>query len=146
MAELPMCKRQMRSDGGNHHEEMEHWEFSVWVKFLCLIQHVRVAILQLLTPFWGLHNPISHVVPIKYHICSDAACCSQLHSPSLCFVHYSTIIPEYRVKWSLTIVTLYDDQLPLCKAYTEYTPHWIQHPLSTPFTQDCLCSLHWHNQ
>jgi len=85
MVELSTRKREIREDGGNHHEELRLREFRVRVDWRSPIREVRVPIRRVITPIWGLPNPITQVVLLISHIHSYPPYYSHLHPPSLSF-------------------------------------------------------------
>ena len=92
MVELSTRKREIRGDGGNHHEKLGHREFRVRVNWPSPIRQVQVPIRQVITLIRGLLNPISQVVLLISHSRSYPPNCSHLHSPSLSFS--STTLPS----------------------------------------------------
>ena len=115
-------------------------EFGVRVNLPSPIGQVWVLICRVISPIWGLPNPIRQVVPLISHICSYPPHCSHLHPPSLFLIHNSTIIAEHKVKSSLSISPCHDHELTLSTSI-----HQVQHTPNTAYTQDCLSSLHTHD-
>ena len=99
-----------------------NWPSPIW--------QVRVLIRLVITPIWGLLNPIGQVVPLISHSRSYPPDRSHLHSPSLSFL--STTLPlsqEHKVKSSLSISPCHHHELTLSAAYTEYSIHRVQRTL-----------------
>jgi len=151
MVELSTRKREIRGDGGNHHEKLGLREFRVWVNWPSPIRQERVPIRRLITPIRGLPNPIRQVVPLISHIRSYPPYRSHLHPPSLSFS--STTQPSSQntnlIHPSLSlhaiIISWHQVQHTPSTAYTEYSIHRVQHTQSTASTHDCLSSLHSHD-
>jgi len=104
-------------------------EFRAQVNLQSPIGQVQVLIQRVITPIWGLPNPIRNVVTLISHIRLYPPYHSHLHPNSLFLVHNSTIIAEHKVKSFLSMSPCHDHEL---------TP-------STASTQDCLSSLHSHD-
>ena len=139
MVELSTRKREIRGDGGNHHEKLGLREFRVLVNWPSPIWQVRVPIRRELTPIRGLPNPIRQVVPLISHIRSYPPYRSHLHPPSLSFS--STTQPSsqntnlYHPSLSLhaIIMSWHQVQHTPSTAYTEYCIHRVQHPPTIVF-------------
>jgi len=124
MVELSTRKREIRGDGGNHHEKLGLREYCVRVNLPSPIRQVQVPIRRVITPIRGLLNPIRQVVLLICHSRSYPPYGSHLHPPSLSFS--STTLPssqEHKVKSSLSISACHYHQLTLSPAYTEYSIH-----------------------
>ena len=143
-------RREMRRDGANHYEKRELREFRVRLDSSSLISQLRVPIWPVLTPIWGLPNPIRQLIPMISHIRSSTLFSSSF-PVSLFLIHNSTIIAEKKVQSSLSISSCHDHELTMSTAYAEYNVHWVQHTPralhtpSTASTQDSLSSLHSHD-
>jgi len=128
MVELSTRKREIRRDGGNHHEKLGLREFRVRVNWPSPIRQVRVLIRRVITPIRGLRNPIRQVVLLICHSRSYPPYRSHLHPPSLSFS--STTLPssqEHKVKSSLSISPCHHHELTLRASYTECSIHRVQH-------------------
>jgi len=118
-------------------------EFRVWVNLPSPIRQVRVPILYVKTPIWGLVNPIRQVVPLISEVRLYPLYRSHLHRPSLSFL--STTLPSlqvHKVKSSLSISPCHHHEFTWNAAYTKCSIHWVQYTPSTAHTYDCLLSLH----
>jgi len=110
-------------------------EFRVRVNFQSGIRQVRVPVWCVMTPIWGLSNPIRQVVPLISHIHLYSPHHSHLHPPSLSFS--STSQPSLQnTKWSHPSLSLHGRIMSW---------HRVQHTPSTASTQDFLSSLHSHD-
>jgi len=84
MVELSTRKREIRGDGGNHHEKLG------LKRILCVSQLTIPDTAgtspdpAVITPRRGLLNPIWQVVPLISHSRSYPPYCSHIHHPSLC--------------------------------------------------------------
>jgi len=72
-----------RWDGTNHHEKLGLKRISCARQLTIPDQQVQVPIQHIITPIWGLPNPIRQVVPLISHIRADPPHRSHLHPPSL---------------------------------------------------------------
>jgi len=146
MVDLRTRKREMRGDGGNHHEKLGLKRISCASQFTipdmagtspdpaCNYTDMRSS----------QPNQASRTPDFSYPLVSSTSVSSS--SPiSLLLVHNSTIIAEHKVKSSPSISLCHDHELTLSTAYTEYSIHRVQHTPSTASTQDCLSSLHSHD-
>jgi len=111
---------------------MRNWalrEFRVRVNLLCPIRKVRVPIRRVITPIWGLPNPIRQVVPMDSHIRSYSLHSSYHYPPSLTFSS-TTLASSQNTKLSHPSLSLYVMIMSWhwVKAYTEHSIHWVQHP------------------
>src|SRR5258705_6452733 len=92
------------------------------------IRQVRVPIRWVISPIWGLLNPIRQVVLLISHSRSYSPYRSHLHPPSPSFL--STTLPssqEHKVKSSLSISPCHHHELTLSASYTERSIHRVQH-------------------
>jgi len=124
MVELSTRKREIRGDGGNHHEKLALRELRVEVNWPSPIRQVPVPIRRVITPIRGLLNRFRQVVLLISHSLSYAPYRSHLHPPSLPLS--STTLPssqEHKVKSSLSISPCHHHELTLSAAYTEYSIH-----------------------
>ena len=135
MVELSMRKREIRGDGGTHHEKLGFREFRVRVNWPSPIRQVRVPILRVITPIRDLPNPIRQVVPRMSHIQLYPPYQSHLHLPSLTFSSTTQPSPQ-NTKLCHPSLSLHDMIMSW---------HWVQHTPSTASTQDCLSYLHSHD-
>jgi len=136
MVELSTRKREIRGDGGNHHEELGLREFRVQVNWPSLISQVQVPIRLVITPIRGLLHWIRQVVPLSSHRHSYPPYHSHLHPPSLSFS--STTRPssqEHKVKSSPSISPCHHHELTPSAAYTKCSIHQVQHTPSTAYTE-----------
>jgi len=117
---------------------MRNWDLRdvrVRVNLPSPIRQVRVPIRCVITPIYGLSNPIRQVVPLISHIRSYPPHRSHLHPPSLSFS--STSQPSSQnTKFSHPSQSLHGMIMSW---------HRVQHTPSTASTQDCLSSLHSHD-
>jgi hypothetical protein len=88
-------------------------------------------------------NQETHTLNVSYPLVSLISCPSS--PPSLFLVQNSTIIAEHKVNSSLSISPCHYYELTLSTAYTKYSPHRVQHKLSTAYTLDWLSSFHSHD-
>jgi len=127
MVELRTRKREMRGDGGNHHEKLELERIACACQFTipsmagtspnpaCNYTDTRSC----------QPNQASHTPDFSYPLGSSTSFSSS--SPiSLFLIHNSTIIAEHKVKSSLSISPCHDHELTLSTAYTEYSIHRVQ--------------------
>jgi len=148
MVELSTRKREIREDGGNHHEKLELREFHVRVNWPSPIRQVRLLIRWGITPIRGLLYTIRQVVSLIYHSHSYLPYRSHLHPPSLSLS--STTLPssqEHNVKSSFSISPFHHHELTLSAAYTEYRIHQGLAVASSfsPFRVDPKCTFSfWH--
>jgi len=136
MVELSTRKREIRGDGGDHHEKQGLTELRVRVNWPSLIRPVWVPIRRVTTLIRGLLNPITQVIPLISRSRSYPSYHSHLHLPSLSFS--STTLPssqEHKVKSSLPISPCHDHELTLSAAYTECSIHRVKHTPSTAYTE-----------
>jgi len=132
MVELRTRKRDMRGDGGNHHEKLGLNRIS------CASQ-LTVPNTAGTSPDPSCNytdmrssqtNQASHTLDFSYPLVTSTSFSSS--SPiSLFLVHNSTIIAEHKVKSSLSISPCHDHELTPSTAYTEYSIHRVQHTPST---------------
>jgi len=128
MVELSTRKREIRGDGGNHHEKLRVKEFCVRFNSPCPRRQVRVPIRPVITPIRGLLNPIRQVIPLISQLHSYPPYRSHLHPPSLSFS--STTLPslqEHKVKSSLSVSPCHHHELTPSAAYAECSIHQVQH-------------------
>jgi len=124
MVELSTRKREIRGDGGNHHEKLGLREFPVRVNWPFEIRQVRLPIRRVITLLRGLVNPIRQVVILISHSHSYPPYRSHLHPPSLSLSSTTlTSSQEHKVKSSLSISPYHHHELTLGAAYTEYSIH-----------------------
>jgi len=130
MVELRTRNRQMRGDGTNHHEKLEHKQMWCASRFTipntagtspdpaCNNTNMRSS----------YPNQVSCTHDFSYpHISSSSFSSS---SPiSLCLIHNSTIITEQKVRSSLSISPCHDHELMLSTSI-----HRVQYPPTTPST------------
>jgi len=136
MVKLSTRKREIRGDGGNHHEKLGLREFRVRVNCPSPIQQVRVPIGWVITPIQCPTNPTGQVVLLISHSCSYPPHRSHLHPLSLSFS--STTLPssqEHNVKTSLSISLFHHHELTLSAACTEYSIQRVQHTPSPAYTK-----------
>jgi len=119
-------------DGVIHHEKLGLREFGVRVNLLSPICQVRVPIRSVITPIWGLPNPIRQVVPLISHIRSYPPHRSDFHPPSLSFSS-TTLLSLQNTKLSHPSLSLH----AMIMSW-----HRVQHTPSKASTQDCLSSFH----
>jgi len=129
MVELSTRRREIRGDGGNHHEKLGLREFHVRVNWPSPIRQVRVPIRCVITPIRGLPNPIRQVVPLISNIRSYPPYHSHRHPLSL-FLSSTTQPSSQNTKLSHPSLSLYDMimswhrvQHTPSTAYTEYSIH-----------------------
>jgi len=140
MVELSTRKREIRGDGGNHHEKLGHREFCVWVNWPTLIRQVWVLIRRAITLIRGLPNPMRQVVPVTSHIRSYPPYHSHLHPPSLSFS--PTIQPSSQnAKLSQPspslndmIMSWHQVQHTPSTAWTKFSIHRVQHTPGAAYT------------
>jgi len=104
---------------------IRNWDFRelcVRVNLPCPIRQVGPTIQPVITPIWGLLNPIGQVVPLISQIRSYSPYCSHLHPTSLFLVYNCSIIAEPKVNSSLSI------SMPWSWVNTKYSIHRVQHP------------------
>jgi len=114
---------------------MRNWdlrECRVRVNLPSPIQHVRVLIRCVITPIWGLPNPVSQVVCLITDIRSYRPHRSHPHPPSVSF-QSTTLLSLQSTKLSYPSLSLH---------VMIMSWHRVQH---TPSTQDCLSSLRSHD-
>jgi len=136
MLELRTRKREIRGDGGKHHEKLGHREFRVRINLPCPIQQVKVPIWQVITPINGILNPIRHVVLLMSQSHWSHPYHSHLHPPSLSFS--STMLSssqEHDAKSSLPIAPCHHHELIQSAVYTEYHIHQVPHTRSTTYIE-----------
>jgi len=136
MVELSTRNRQIRGDGGNHHEKLGLERISCGTQLTIPIRQVRVPIRRVITLIRGLLNPIRHIVLLISHSRLYSAYRSHLHPLSLPFLS-TTLLPleEHKVQPSLSISPCHHHELTLSAAYTEYSIHQVQHTPSTAYTE-----------
>jgi len=144
MVELRTRKREMRGDGGNHHEKLGLKKISCASQLTildtagtspdppCNITHTRSS-----QPNQASRTPdfsYSHLHPLSISFSSTTRPSSQ--NTMLCHPSHS---PHARnMSWHRV-------QHTLSTAYTEYSLHRAQLTPSTAFTYDCSSSLHSHD-
>jgi len=141
MVDLRTREREMRGDGGNHHEKLGLNRTLCARQFTIPIQQVRVPIRRLITLIRSLPNPIRYVVPRISHIRSYPPHCSYPHPPSLSFSS-TTLTSLQNTKLSypspskhVMIMSWHWVQHTPSTAYTEYSIHRVQHTPSTAYTE-----------
>jgi len=92
------------------------------------------------TPIRSILNPFRYVVSLIVHIPSYPLYRSHLHPLSLFHVHNFSIIPEQKVKLSLSITPCHDHEFTLSTSYTKslHTPSSSVHQLQHLPKLDCL--------
>jgi len=128
MVDLRTRPREMRGDGGNHHEKLGLKRISCASQFTipdtagtspdpaCNYTETRSS----------QPNQASWIPDFSYPFVSSTSFSSS--SPiSLFLVHNSNIITEHKVKSSLSISPCHDHELTQSTAYTEYSIHLVQH-------------------
>jgi len=153
MVESRTRKREIRADGGYHHEKLGRKRIS------CLSQFT-IPDAAGTSPDLACNNTdtrssqpnhASHTPDFSYALVSSTSFSSW--SPiSLFLVHNSTIIAEHKVKSSLSISPRHDHEFTPSTAYTEYTEysiHWeysihrVQHPPKIVCLPSILMSRSW---
>jgi len=141
MVELRTTRREMRGDGANHHEKPGQR------RILCVRQFTITHTAGTGSDLAYNNADTTSSQPKQASCTSDSSyplvSCTLFSSSSpisLFVVHNSTIIAEHYVKSSLSISPCHDHELTPSTSI-----HWVQHTLSTAYTQDCLCSLHSHD-
>jgi hypothetical protein len=149
--ELMTSTWEMRTDGANHHEELEPKELRVRVKLPSTIGQVKFPIQCVILLIRSLLNTMMQVVRLISQIRCYPAHRSHLHRPSLC-LPYSTLASSQNTKLdqpSLSlcamIMSLHWVQHTPSPTYTKYSIHWVRHSPSTATAQNCLSSLHSHD-
>ena len=135
MVELRTRKREMRGDGGNHHEKLGLKRISGGSQFTipdtagtspdpaCNCTETRSS----------QPNQASCTPDFSYPLVSSTSFSSSAPI-SIILIHNSTIITEHKVKSSLSISPCHHHELTPCTAYTEYSIHReysinrVQHP------------------
>ena len=124
MVELSTRKREIRGDGGNHHEKQG-------------LERVWCASQSTIPDTAGTSShPAGNNCNMRSYRPNQASCTPDFSGPlvssisfsssspiSLFLVHNSTIITEHKVKSSLSISPCHDHELTLSTAYTEYSIH-----------------------
>jgi len=136
MVELRTRKREMRADGGNHHQAVGLREYRVRVNLRSQIWQAWAPIWRLMTLIQGIPNPMRQVAPLISHIRFNPPYRSRLHPPYLFLILNSIIIAEDKVKSFLSIFPCHDHELTLCTAYTKYSIHrQMEHTLYIEYTE-----------
>jgi len=122
MVDLRMRMREMRGDGGNHHEKLG-------LKRISCASQLTIPDTAGTSPDPACNhsntrssqpNQASRTPDFSYPLVSSTSFSSS--SPiSLFLVHNSNIITEYEVKSSLSISPCHDHELTPSTAYTEYS-------------------------
>jgi len=130
MAEFRTRKREMRGDGGNHHEKLGIKRISCASQFTIPDPAgTRPDLARTITDTWSSEpNEASCTPHVAYPLVSSISFSSS--SPiSLFHILNSTIIAEHKVKSSLCISTCHDHELtPSCSI------HRLQQTPSTAYT------------
>jgi hypothetical protein len=139
-------KRQMRGYGGNQHEKRGLQRISCASQLT--IPDMAGKSPHLACDYTNMRslqpNQASPTRDFSYPPVSSTSFSSS--SPcSLFLVHNSTIIAEQKGKSSFSISSCHDVQLAPSIAYTEYSIRHVQNTRSTASTQECLSSLHSHD-
>jgi len=126
----------MRGDGGNHHEKLGLRRISCANQFAilntagmspdpaCNITDTRSS----------QPNQAGCTPDFSYPLLSSTSFSSSSPIP-LFRIHNSSIIPEHKVKSSLSISPCHDHELTPSTAYTEYSIHRVQHTPSIVYTE-----------
>jgi len=114
---------------------LESREFRVQVNWRSFRRQVQFPIQHVLALIQGLLILIRQVVPLISHIRSNPPHCSHLHPPSL--TSLSTTLPSSEN----SILSHYSLSLHVMIM----SWHQVQYTPSTVYTQDCSCSLHFHD-
>jgi len=135
MVELRTRKREMRGDGGNHHEKLGLRRISCASQFT--IPDTAGTSPDPACDFTDTRssqpNQASRTPDFSYPLVFSTSFSSS--SPiSIFLVHNSTIIAEHKVKSSLSISPCHDHELTPSTAYTEYK--------NTPSTAYTEYSIH----
>ena len=127
-------KREIRGDGGNHHEKLGP------KRNFCASQFT-IPNTPGTSPDLICNNPnmrscqpnqASHTPDFSYRLLFSTLFQSS-STISLFLMHNSTIIAEHKVKSSLSISPCHDHELTPSSAYTKYSIHWVQHQPSTAY-------------
>jgi len=133
MVELTTRRREISSDGANHHDKLGLRHFCVQVNLPSPIRQVQVLIRHVITLIQGLPSQIMQVVPLICHFRLYPPHHPHLHPPSVSFS--CTTQPSSRntelshPSWSLNamIMSCQWVQHTPSAAFTEYSIHWVQH-------------------
>ena len=128
MVELSTRNREIREDGGYHHDILGLGEFRMRINWPSPIRQVRLPIRPVITAIWGVPNPIRQAILLICHSHWYPPYHSHLHPPALSFSY--TTVPssqEHIVKTSLSISPCHHHELPLSASYTKCSIHRVQH-------------------
>jgi len=124
MVDLRTRKREMREDGGNHHEELGLKRISCVSRFT-ILDRAGMSLdpaCNYINTRSSQSNQASPTPDVSYPLGSSTSFSSS--SPiSLFLVHNSTIIAEQNVMSSLSVAPCHDYELTSSTAYTEYSIH-----------------------
>jgi len=139
MVDLRMRMREMRGDGGKHHEKLGLKR--IWCASQLTIPDTagtsRNPACNSTDTRSSQPNQASRTPTFSYPLVSSTSFSSS--SPiSLFLVHNPNIITEHKVKLSLSISTCHDHELTSSTAYTEYSIHRVQHAPSTACTESSI--------
>jgi len=136
MVDLRTRKREMRGDGGNHHENLGLMRISCASQFT--IPDTAGTSLDLACNYTDTRssqpNQASRTPDFSYPLVSSTSFSSS-SLISLFLIHISNIITEHKVKLSLSISLCHDHELTPSTAYTEYSIHRVQHTPGTAYTE-----------
>jgi hypothetical protein len=146
MVELSTRKREIRGDGGNHHEKLGLERISCTSPFTISDAAGTSPNLAgpIITPIQGLLNQIRQVIPLISQVRSYAPYRSHLDPPSISFS--STTLPslqQHKVKSSLSISPCHYHELTPSAAYTECSIHRVQHTPMIACRHFILSILSW---
>jgi hypothetical protein len=166
MVELRTRKRQMRGDGGNHHETLVFERIWGGYQSTITVRAGTVPIMWVISLIRCLPNPIRQVIPMISIIRLYPSHLAHLRHPSHTFTsttllslrkttreHPSLSLDGVIISWHSvqhTPSTVYTEyslhwvQHTPNSAYTEYSKHWVHGTPGTASTQHCLSSLHSH--
>ena len=139
MVELSTRKREIREDGGNHHEKLGLRELRVRVNWPSPIRQVQIPMWQVPTPIRCLINPITEVIPLICQVSSYLPSRSDVHPASLSFS--STTLPSlnvHKVESSLSISPWHHHELTPSAAFAKCSIREVQHTRSGAYTK---CSI-----